>query len=67
MDIVVRNNINMPIGYVRDYNDRKIATHYRKGYIGSYIKSSDITLDKSGKIYCYGDGTQDLIRQADRE
>ena len=66
-DLVVRNNVNMPIGWVRDFKDRKIATHYRKGYVGTYIFSSNLTLDKKGKIYCYGDGTQDLVRQADRE
>ena len=57
----------MSIGWVKEYNDRKVATHYRRGYVGSYIKNSDLTLDKTGRIYCYGDGTQDLIRQADRE
>ena len=62
----VRNNVNVTIGWVRDYGDRKVATHYRKGYVGSYSVNSDITVDASGRIYCYGDGLQDLIRQADR-
>ena len=31
-----------------------------------YNKNSDITTDASGKIYCYGDGCQDLVREADR-
>ena len=66
-EITVRNNVNMPIGWVRDYKDRKIATHFKKGYVGTYIFSSDLTLDKNGRIYCYGDGTQDLVRQAERE
>mgnify|MGYP006988853401 CR=1 FL=1 len=62
----VRNGYNMIIGWVRDYGDRLVATHIRKGYVGSYTKSSNITIDASGRIYCYGDGCQDLIRSADR-
>lgn len=65
-EITVRNNVNMIIGWVRDYGDRKVATHYKKGFVGSYTVGSDITLDSKGRIYCYGDGLQDLIRQADR-
>lgn len=57
----------MVIGWVRDFGDRLTATHIRKGYVGSYTKNSNITVDKTGKIYCFGDGCQDLIRQADKE
>jgi hypothetical protein len=56
----------MIIGWVRDIGNRKLATHIRKGYVGAYNKNSDITTDASGKIYCYGDGCQDLVREADR-
>lgn len=66
-DIEVRNAFNMIIGWVRDFGDRLTATHIRKGYVGSYTKNSNITVDKTGKIYCFGDGCQDLIRQADKE
>jgi len=65
-EVTVRNNFNMIIGWVRDIGNRKIATHIRKGYVGAYNKNSDITTDASGKIYCYGDGCQDLVREADR-
>ena len=58
----------MIIGWCTEYPDRIIATHIRKGYLGCYTKGTDTTVDvKTGKIYCYGDGTSDLIRQADRE
>lgn len=65
-EITVRNKHNMSIGWVRDYGDRLTGTHIRKGYVGSYVKSSDITIDKDGRIYCYGNGLQDLIRSSDR-
>lgn len=65
-EVEVRNQYNMIIGWVRDYGDRKVATHIRKGYMGSYTKASNITMDKDGRIYCYGDGLQDIIRSADR-
>lgn len=65
-EIAVKDRYNMTIGWVRDYGDRSIAIHIRKGYVGSYVKSSNITTDKDGKIYCYGDGLQDLIRSSDR-
>ena len=65
-EVTVRNNFNMPIGWVRDIGDRKLATHIRKGYVGSYIKNADLTIDSKGKVYCYGDGCQDLVREADR-
>ena len=65
-DIVVKDNRNMTIGWVRDYSDRKVATHMRKGYVGSYIKNTGITVDAKGKIYCYGDGSTDLVRSADK-
>lgn len=64
---VIRNKNNTPIGRCKEYPDRIIAFHYRKGYLGCYTKGTDVTTDLSGKIYCYGDGTADLIRQADRE
>ena len=65
-EIDVRNNVNMIIGWIRDYGDRKIATHYRKGFVGSYTVGSNITTDAKGHIYCFGDGLSDLVRQADR-
>lgn len=62
----IRNEKNMIIGWCKEYPDRIIATHYRKGYVGSYNKGTDTTFDKNGRIYCYGDGSSDLVRQADR-
>lgn len=63
----IRNAYNMTIGWLSDYPDRIIATHFRKGYAGYYSKGSDTTFDKNGKIYCRGDGTSDLIRLLERE
>lgn len=63
----VRNAFNMTIGTLQEYSDRIVATHYRKGYAGYYSKGSDTTFDRSGRIYCRGDGTSDLIRELERE
>ena len=63
----VRNSKNMTIGWLREFPDRIIATHYRKGVVGMYLKGNDSTIEFSGKLYCYGDGTQTLIREADKE
>ena len=66
MKVEIRNNKNQPIGWVDDSGGNKQAMHIRKGYVGRYIKNSNITFDKAGKIYCYGDGAQCLVRDADR-
>jgi len=58
----VRNNQNIIIGYINDTGTEKIATHIRKGFAGRFVKSSNITFDKSGRIFCFGDGTDSLIR-----
>lgn len=63
----VRNEKNMIIGWCQEYPDRILATHFKKGYLGCYTKGTDTTTDRLGKIFCYGDGTSDLIRKADRE
>lgn len=62
----VKDNRNMIIGWCRDTGDTIQATHRTKGFVGRYVKSSNITYDKYGKLFCYGDGTQSLIRDADR-
>lgn len=56
----------MLIGWTTDYSDSVQASHINKGYVGKYVKSSNITFDKQGKIFCYGDGTQCLVRLADK-
>lgn len=66
MKTEIRNNKNIIIGWCTDYPDVVLATHIRKGYVGRYVKSSNITFDKQGKIYCFGDGTQSLIRDQER-
>ncbi len=65
--VVVKDSRNMIIGYVSDMGDRKVATHFKKGYAGFYLKSTDQTFDKNGKIYSYGDSTQCLIRELERK
>lgn len=64
---LIRNNHNMIIGVCKEFADRIVATHYRKGFVGTYVKGTDVTVDKDGKIYCYGDGSADLIRKAEQE
>ena len=56
----------MIIGWCTDYPDVIQAIHIKKGYVGRYVKSSNITFDKQGKIYCFGDGTQSLIRDQNK-
>ena len=63
----VRNAKNLIIGWLREYPDRIVATHYKKGYVGSFSKGVGTTVDKNGKIFCYGDGTTTLIHNADME
>ena len=63
----IRNGRNMIIGWTQEYPDRIIAVHYKKGYVGCYSKGADVTTEVSGKIYCYGDGSTDLVRIADKE
>lgn len=64
MRVDIKDNYNRPIGYI-DYKDKWAqGIHLRKGVVGKYDKSVNITFDKLGKIYCYGDGLQSLIRDA---
>ena len=63
----IRNKYNTIIGWCKEFPDRVIATHYRKGFVGCYTKGTDVTTDSKGYIYCYGDGTADLVREADKE
>lgn len=63
----IRNNNNMIIGWIDDSSDQQRAFHLTKGYVGYYAKSPDITFDKDGRIYCYGFGLADLIREAERK
>lgn len=63
----IKNKYNLIIGWIDEREGGiSTATHIKKGYVGRYVKSSNLTLDKSGRIYCYGDGLSDLIREADR-
>ncbi len=64
--IDIKNNKNMLVGWVNDIGDCIQGFHLRKGYVGRYVKSSDLTFDKNGRIYCYGNGVSDLVREADR-
>lgn len=62
----IKNKNNMLIGWTNELSDIIQAYHLRKGYVGRYVKSSDITYDRNGRIYCFGDGSSDLVREADR-
>ena len=57
----------MIIGWKDDSSDQQRAFHLTKGYVGYYAKSPDITFDKDDRIYCYGFGVADLIREAERK
>ena len=66
MDVYVRNQYNMPIGFTRDNGAEVQAFHLTKGFVGFYVKGSDITFKASGGIYSYGNACTDLIREAER-
>lgn len=61
----VFNDKNMPIGFMLEYNECINGMHLKKGYVGRYQKSSNITFDKNGKIFCFGNGLDALIRKID--
>lgn len=62
----IRNNLNQIIGWLDDQGHRIQAQHRTKGVVGFYDKGNRITLDMYGRIYCYGDGSQSLVRDAER-
>ena len=62
----VRDKNNLIIGWENDLGGQVQALHRLKGVVGFYNKGSNLTFDKSGRIYCYGDGVQCLIRDAER-
>ncbi len=66
METRVRDKYNMIIGYIRGDDNRQTGIHVRKGYCGYYLKSADLTFDKNGQVYCYGNGLDSLIREANK-
>ena len=61
----IRDNRNMPIGYIREDDSIVMAFSFKKGYVGRYVKSSNITFDDMGKIFCFGNGADTLVRNAE--
>ena len=61
-EIKVRNKYNVVIGWVRIVGKIHQAISLKKGYVGQYNEANDITVDKDGKIYAYGDATDTLVR-----
>ncbi len=66
-EVIVRDKNNMAIGVVRDDGSQLTATNYKRGYAGYYSKNIDQTFDKNGRPYCFGDGTQSLVRDLENE
>lgn len=62
MELKVRNKYNIVIGWVRTYGKIHQAISLKKGYVGQYNEVTDITLDKDGKIFAYGNATDTLVR-----
>jgi len=62
----VRDRNNLIIGWENDLGSQIQALHRLKGVVGFYNKGSNITFDKSGRIYAYGDAVQCLVRDAER-
>ena len=67
MEREIRDKNNLIIGWCRDIGGQIQAIHIKKGYVGNYIKSSNITFDKNGRIYSYDDATSSLVRDAERD
>ena len=65
-DKYIKDKYGAPIGFTRDIGNEIQAFHITKGLLGRYVKSSDITFSTAGGIYCFGDGTSDMIREAER-
>lgn len=62
----VRDKNNLIIGWENDLGNQIQAMHRLKGVVGFYNKGTNLTLDKSGKIYAYGNAVQCLVRDAER-
>ena len=60
----IKNNMNITIVLCRDMGSQIQAISFKKGYVGYYHKASNITFDKNGKLYAFGDATQTLVREA---
>ena len=65
MRIDIKNAQNITIGWLNDLGSQIQGQHRTKGIVGFYNKSTNITFYQSGKIYCYGDGVQCLVRMAE--
>jgi len=57
----IRGKIGQNIGYLNDIGGQIQAFHLRKGMVGWYNKGSDMTYDRTGKTFAYGDATVALI------
>ncbi len=66
MEVKIRNKYNIVIGWVRTYGKTRQAISLKKGYVGRYDEAMDITFDKDGKIYAYGDATDTLVRLSEQ-
>lgn len=62
----IRNDKNQIIGWLNDLGNQIQAQHRLKGIVGFYNKNSNITFYMNSKIYCFGNGAQCLVRDAER-
>lgn len=63
----IRDRLNRYIGWLDDDGDMIRAYHVRLGYLGYFNRSANKTFEKNGRIYCYGNGASDLVREAERK
>lgn len=61
----VRNKSGIIIGWVKDYGDQIQAISLKRGFVGHYNKAADLTFDRSGKLFSYGDATDTLVRNSE--
>jgi len=63
----VLNKHRQIIGFLDIDGNFTNAFSIKKGWVGRYSKNTDITFDRNGVMYTFGDATETLIRNAEEE
>lgn len=63
----VLNKHHQIIGFLDIDGNFINAFSIKKGWVGRYAKNTDITFDRNGQLFTFGDATETLIRNAEVE